>query len=424
MIRSRSALAMLALIALVSAPAAAGDVSAVLKGGKSLVITGSESDDALTITNFVTLTGDGDGGSSGDDVAITPAKGTTVNGSPDPVTFSNLFKLKLLLDAGADTVDFTDFNFEGTLTLRGDTGAESITFTGSSISGAVKLFGEEDDDSFAFDASNLGVTNIKGETGVLTVTDSASNFESLKLTGGPGDDVLTWTSTSVSENIKVNMSFGNDAVTFSGVSIGEDSTFKMSLGDNSLTIADGTQFGALVSYKGGPGADTLDLSDSQVGETLNVKLGPGLNSVTIASVLNNMEIGQSLIIKGGPQDDTVTLDDANGVAFPGFGIGEDTKINVVAGVNSVMVQGFVQFGEDLSITSGALDDTIAIDGAEALEDIKILVAAGNNVMTVLNTLADALTITAGSGDDSLDLTGTTISGEQKINLGGGNNTGP
>ncbi len=424
--RSRLAVALLLTAALAPVAASQANATATLKGS-TLKVTGGELADDLLVANFLVALGpsDGDGGGSeGDSVVLVPRNGTMVNGSTDPAIFDGVKKLKLNLEESADVVDFEDFSFGGQLTLRGGDGDDAVTFLNCNL-GVVKLFGDANDDTFDVQGSNLGVTKVVGSTGVLSLPASGGSFESLNVVGGPGPDVMTWTGTNVNVNLTVNLSFGDDLVSFDDVSIGEDTKLKLSLGENNVICGGGSQFGALLSYTGAAGGDTLDFSDSQIGETLNIKLGPGANSVTLASVANNMQVGESIIVKGGPQDDTITFSDANGPAFPGFGAGGGVKLVLATGVNSVTMTGFTQLA-DLSITTGALDDTISLDGGEVQDDLKILLAAGNNGVTINDTtIEDDLTITAGSGDDTVALTGTTtVLGTQKINLGGGNDTGP
>jgi hypothetical protein len=73
----------------------------------------------------------------------------------------------------------------------------------------------------------------------------------------------------------------------------------MSLGDNSFHCTGPTQFGAKLTYTGGKGEDTIDVSDAQIGETLDITLGPANNSVTLASVADDMEVGEKLLVSGG-----------------------------------------------------------------------------------------------------------------------------
>lgn len=424
MLRSLVVSSLLCVASLPCTGAAAQNVSAQLKGS-TLVVKGSEEADELQFVNQVVVL-DGDGGDSGTTVVVVPGGGTSVNGSGEPAVFEGVTKLKISLNGGSDQLGFTDFQFGGPLTVRGGDGTDEIGFSNGSLDGPVKLFGDAGDDTFDLQATNFAAAvKIVGSTGVLTVEGTGNGFDGLQIQGGPGLDVVDLDSCSTSLSVKVNLSAGDDQLMLDAFDVGETFTAMLGPGVNFMNFVGPASVGENLLYRGGTGDDSVLVQDTSVGENLDAKLFGGSNSIDVKAVLQNMNIGEQLVISGGGQDDEVTVLDANGAGFPALGVGSGAKFALKGGINDVLVTGFAQIN-GLSITLGPQDDVVSLDGCQIQAKLSVSLSNGTNSLTLNDAeLQGDLKVTAGSGDDTVALTGTTsVAGTQKINLGGGNNTGP
>ena len=414
---------LLSITGLLAGSAAAQNVSAQLKG-TTLVVTGGDGSEVLTVANEAGLV-DGDGGSSGTTVVLVPGLDTTLNETSDAISFDGVTKLRFSLNGGSDELSFAQFSFTGPLVVHGGDGADQISFSTSDIVGPVKLLGDAGDDSFDFtDATFTGSLKILGSTGVLDVEAVDASCENLQIKGGPSVDVVSFGAFSA-DSVKINLSAGDDQVLVDSISVGLGFAALLGPGVNSLNVTGENAIGENLLYRGGTGDDTVLVQDTSVGENLDVKLFGGANSFTLASVAASMNVGEHLVVSGGAQTDDITVSDANGVAFPALGIGSGAKLALKGGVNVVGITGFAQIN-GLSITLGPQDDSVSLDGCQIQSKMSVALSNGTNDLTLNDTELQAdLLVTAGAGDDTVALTGTTaVAGQQKIHLGGGTNTQP
>ncbi|HEX5011049.1 MAG TPA: hypothetical protein VFY71_11675 [Planctomycetota bacterium] len=411
------------LLLVAAVPLAAQDVD-VMPMGSTLMLTGSDLAVEFTISNNP-LGDDGNGPPTGDAVTVTPAKGTTLNGSPDAQSFEAIKKLTIKLGEESDLLHFVDFSFAGTIKLKAGAGDDAIDFSNCSVEGKEKLSGDDGDDSFTFTNCFDGKISILSNDGKLTVNITDSNFFLTSITGGTDDDTVTFDNVSVDTSSRFVLKQGNDSVQLTGVSVNTDTHVTLSTGDNQFTST-GSSFGEQFKLVGGNGADTFSFQDSQIGEALKVTMGPGVNSLALNSVASPMQVGEQLIVKGGPNPDTVTFADG---ADPGtvIQVGEFLRVSLSGDVNALTTTGLLQVGEDLKYTGGSGNDLVSLDGTSIGEDATFSLAAGNNDIALNDCGGDDLKITAGGGDDTVALTGTTpttFTGKQTIKLGGGDNQGP
>ena len=423
MLRSLTLASLLVAAGLLATNAAAQAVTAKLKGS-SLVVTGSESSDTLEIRNDAPSV-DSES-SSGVTVFLVPSAGTSVNDSTDPVSFDGVKKLKFTMNGGADELTFHDFNFTGSLSVNGGDGADQVSFLNCDVeTGPIKLLGSAGDDTYDFTTNFLnGPVKISGSTGLLDIEADDTFFLSLSVKGGPGPDLVDLATCNM-DTAKINLSAGDDQVFLAAV--GEDQSFTVLLGPgvNSFSCTSDCSIGENLIYRGGTGDDTVTVQDTSIGERLDVKMFGGANSFTMASVASNMQVGEQLIVSGGSGTDEITLTDANGPAFPAFGVGSGAKLALQGGINDVSGTGFLQIA-GMSITLGPQDDTVSLDGCQLQDKLSVALSNGTNSLTINDAvLQDDLFVTGGAGDDTVALTGSTsVAGQQKIHLGGGNNTQP
>jgi hypothetical protein len=229
---------------------------------------------------------------------------------------------------------------------------------------------------------------------------------------------------TVDFELKIKLFAESDTIALAGITVGTVTSIKLSSGNNVFTDAGGL-YGEFVSLVGGSGNDTFTYSDSTIGNTLNVKLGAGINQLGLVADQESTNVGNDALIKGGPGVDTVQLDD--GFKPGGFvQIGNQLVVSLKGGANELDTTGDIGVGEDLRYSGGGQDDVVSLDGTDIGLDANLVLGGGTNDAILNDTLVGAdLRITAGSGDDTVQLTGTTfIGGLQLIHLGGGFNQGP
>ena len=411
------------LLLLLAAPLAAQDV-AVKTMGSMLMFTGGDLPVEFSISTGP-LTDDGDGGSSsGDAVTVTPAKGTTLNGSPDVLSFTDIKSLKITLGPDIDHLSFVDFTFGGTIKLKGGLGNDTVDFTNCTLGGTLKLNGDDGDDTFTFGTSTItGKLTIVGGTGILTMNATDTNFIDTSVTGGSSDDEVTWQGVSVKGKSRFTLKQGADTVSLTNVDIGLKTDVNLSSGANVFT-ATTCGFGDQLKLVGGNDPDNVTFTDSGIGLALKVTLGGGENNLSLNSVAGAMQVGEQLIVKGGSSTDTVTLAAGldKGLVVQ---VGEFAKVSLSGDANTLTSTGVLQIGTDLKYSGGSDDDHVSLDGAGIGEDLTATLSGGNNEVTLNNCVGTNVKITAGSGDDTVAFTGTTaFSGKQTFKLGGGDNTEP
>src|SRR5262249_57896059 len=130
-----------------AAASVAEDAAAPLKG-KTLSVIGGAGAEQISITSSVLA--DGDSSPNGDPVVVTPAPGTTVNGSTEPASFDLVKVLKIAMGDGDDVVNFGPFSFQGAVTLHGGDGGDQVSTNNTDLDGKVSFFGDDGDDTFTF----------------------------------------------------------------------------------------------------------------------------------------------------------------------------------------------------------------------------------------------------------------------------------
>lgn len=420
MVRSLRLVVALALLAPLAA--AQNDTLAVQKGS-TLTITGGEGVDDFLLDNVIVLA-EGDAPLEGVPIAIMPRNGTTLNGTTDVANFTDVKKLIINLNGGADVIEIAGLDFAGLpLILHAGDGDDVVNFFESTL-GAVKLFGDDGFDLFELDATTFGVTKITGGAGPLSVDfDSVEILGSLTVTGGPVADSLSWTGVTVEGVLKVSLLQGDDDVTVTDVDGNGDVKFTLSSGSNTFTDTDSHwNFG--FSFTGGPDADTFHSTDSLYGESLKLRLNAGASNVLLSSVNQLLQVGDDLSITGGPDDDLLNFAASDLGAH--LQVGDDTKIKLAAGDNKLFSIGDIDYGGDVSYSGGPDDDEISFNLNEVGDDVVASLSGGTNVLNFFDTIIDGdLTVKAGSGDDTVALDPeSSVAGKETYSLGGGNNSSP
>jgi hypothetical protein len=386
------ALTVLAAATLLAAPLSAQDVSAKLKGG-TLVLTGQAGPEDIELANF-TLADAG-----GQAIQVSHGAGTTINGSTLDVAFENVKAIKLDMGAGDDHVFLHDITLDGHVTLRGGGGTDTITIMSASL-GSTKI--------------------VQGEGVLLADISGAAFSKKLSITGGTGDDDVSFLLVDIVGNLSLRLGEGSDSLNLSDVSVTGNTKLDLSFDDNGFT-SDTSDFGKDLIVTGGPGTETLDIVDVTVGKDLRCLLDIGPNVVRLGTLLKDSVLHGDVLVKTGNDDDAIHLEPPSGsVTIEG-----QLKLQLGPGENSLTTSGAVQLGA-LQLSGGNDKDTVSLGGTTILDDVQLGLGGGDNVATLDDTAVQGdLEVSAGSGDDTLTLAGTTVvSGKTKVKLGGGTNSGP
>lgn len=273
----------------------------------------------------------------------------------------------------------------------------------------------------------------------------------LKVAGGPGNDTVTVTDTSIGGNVQIagstgalnltlsSVNLGNrslvvrsgaesDVVTCDQLSVNLNTVFSLGAGDNSFTDTNGS-YGDFFSATSGPGGDTFSFTGTRIGESARFALGAGVNDFSMRAAL----VGEDMAWKGGPGNDTVEI--------LGTRIGSDAKFALSSGDNHITFDLYddanpgsftTRIGDGVAVLAGSGNDTVDFGGTSFVGGAtRLSLASGNNTCNLLNSqfgddrfVTNGLFVTAGSGNDTVDVTASTIVGTPKIKLGGGTNVQP
>jgi Ca2+-binding RTX toxin-like protein len=347
----------------------------ILDGGAGADrLFGLGGDDQLTGgTGNDSLVG-GDGTDTVVEVGVSSATitNTRITGGLGTDSLSGVEQVDLTGNSGNNLLDASAFTL-GAVTLDGGEGSDTIAGSasfGDVLDGGVDVDGTPDTDVLRANVSGTVTVDDAGLTS-NGVTDAISNFESVSLTGGSGDDVID--ASGFSGSATINGGAGNDSITGAA---GASLLNGMSGNDTITGQAEND------SISGGAGNDDLN------GGAGNDDLNGGDGDDTIAGDLGN---------------DTITGDGGKDSIDGGDG---DDKIDAGAG-NDTVIGGL---GDD-SILGGSGQDSIE----------------GNEGNDTLNGNADADRIEGGDGNDVIfGGAGSDVllggNGDDQINSQGGNDT--
>jgi hypothetical protein len=377
----RAALGTVAALLLATPSALADNVKVKLKGTK-LTVTGDAGSNELSLTTTFMIKTTGAPVS----VQVTPAGGTTINGTASPKVFDGVVDVKVTLGGGDDAITFTDFAIAGGLTVLGDGGDDDVTLLNSTIGSA---------------------TTITGGAGKLTAHATTSSLH--------GDLVIK----------AAPSGFHQDTVGLSGVTVDGDTSVLLGAGFGTLTDDNSsTLSGSLTIISGGSvkagGGFALTYTDTTIGQDVNFKLGSGAHGAQFRSAA----IGGQITWNSGGGADSLILraTTVGGDCKAAMGSGANLAIfdQLVGGSAPTQISGNL----DVSATSGA-DGASVLHGTSIGGSCSLVLGNGANSAVVTNSSVGAdLVIKTGTGDDSATVSGDTIAGQTTIDLGTGSNTGP
>jgi hypothetical protein len=385
--------------------ALAGNVTATL-AGSTLILTGNG------LSNEILIEGNGAGEFSVTGVA------TTVNGSANAFTRTNVRNILINLNNGDDIVTIVNADLSGLLSVNGGYGNDELNFgdfnAGIQTFGSVTAIMGAGDDIVEVDGEDeltivhgFVVNQGAGENTTDLDPDVSLTLGFVSIASGAGPDFVDLGDTVVaSGSIIVNSGHGDNLFFFDG---------DVDVAGN-ITVIGGN--GADEFNPGDTGFDTFDVSGSVV-----LSLGNGANFVHFEQALET-SIGGVLAINTGSGADIIDIDSAE------FSVGT-LAMNLGAGANEVIFDGgTVTVRHSMAINTLGGNDTFTFIGLDVGGAFALNTGNGNDTVNVDNSIfRGVVAINTFSGNDVInietttdDSVGTTFESVVSVNLGAGDDT--
>ncbi len=431
-----------------ASPALAGDVTAKLKNG-SLIITGGNSGDVITVT--VTDAGPAT-------IQVAPGAGTSVNGQGNPAVLTPVTQdVRIDLGAGDDSLEVHG-TFPRDLRVELGAGYDALTVDTATISrdctidfgelwavsslGQVEVLGDLSvrfgDQGPMFTAFDLFDCHVVGKTVMISGPSVASHsflqcfFDSevrFRQTGGATRVLLKDSTVNGALSVR---SIGGAAVSVVDAALNGDIRLKNSGGARCVLDVFSSEIDGNVALRASAGEVILTLTEfiSTGGARVDVR---GNASASLSMVMAFFET--NVVVRAGSGADSfgllnstvlgdVTADVGDGDDQVALGVVECNRVRVRTGAGNDSCSGtaashFASFRAEASDGS----DVISIQDATIDGDAVLSLAGGSNWAVAKNAAVGGdLRITAGNEHDVIDLTGTTVTGTKKVKTGGGNDT--
>jgi hypothetical protein len=387
----------------------------VFDGVESLVVDDEGGDNSMALSNCtldktVSIT-------LGDGVDTLNIEDATVRG-----------KVTLKLGEGGNTTFVTNASdFLDKLTYTGGDGNDSLHVQASSdVDGDIKVTGGDGLNAVTFDTAILGgKLTVKGGATVDNVNIVGSNVAGkvkLTLDDGDANTVVLEEGVLLEDDLEITGGDGvNNFNVRSGVQIGGDVKLTAGDGDNNLSLEDFVPIAGKLTVKGGDVENELELVDVSITGKVKVTFGDAPNHL----LLDDLAFigGDGLDYKGGDGADTIDI--VNGGRVVG-----KTKLTLGDGDNFLdMTEGATE--NDLTYKGGDNGDTVLFSGTDISfgGSVTLTLGDGFNVvngdaMDDPSTIAGDLTVKGGDDTDTVDLGGTTVDGEFDLDLGDGADPAP
>src|SRR5262245_26451113 len=307
-------------------------------------------------------------------IKITPAAGTTINGSANAVTIQGVTgNLNVNLGSGNDTLTF-DLSAAGisvgNLSITGSTGNKTVQTKTDGRANFLNVHGNYKEilgdgmestrlNQFNVDG-NMTINHANGGTFVFLGVDPANLGTRFNHVGGDlsvnnvtqsgraatGFDVNALEETNVGGSVSVNM--GNAS------GVGGWTTFG-SLSNRSVTVGDDVTIKALTGFLsfGDVANDGMEVHDAQVAGHVTMDLGSGVgNTALFGGATAASTSASSLTITGRGAHDGATVGaaqvqgdlsvlltgrGANSISLDGVAVGGDTSLMAAGGGNSIAI---------------------------------------------------------------------------------------
>ena len=331
----------------------------------------------------------------------------TGNGASD-IAFDTVTvpdKLDLTTGDGNDNITLNSVKAPGGVTIATAGGNDSISVT--KLTGALAIDAGTGNNTVAVSQTTLQALTLTGGNNTVALTD-VTTPGTLAVTTGDGNDTVTFIRSRGDAGIRVATNGGNDAVTVTDV----DRAIDVNLGEgtNAATIRAAS---GPVSITSGGGSDTITVSDSPAGNANNaitISSGGGDDNVKLAN------LGVPATVATGDGNDTITLGDGDLSAFPA-----GLSIDGGAGVDSLALNDTKQTA-NTTYTVTALGVTRPGFGSlrgQNIEGFALLAGSGNNTFDVTGTGSGGIAITDGAGSSKFNVAASKLAGPVVLDGGGG-----
>ncbi len=351
------AFAVLAVLAVFSAAAHAGDITATVTGG-SLHLVGTANAESLEIDQL---------GVGANEFRLVPSLGTTVNGMATPVTLGGVTKDVVIdLGNGGDGVVVAGVRVKRDVVIQGGmAGTIDVTLVGVTVDRDVRA---------ATPISN-----------VVLAVNSSTVRRNVRFDGGSAGDVCNVIASLVRGNVDQEGNGGGD-----------------------LLRVDSSRVLGKITGDGGPSNDDLEVELTHCGKGVDWTGGDNNDSV----LLHAADVDGDVKVDGAGGDDDVTIDAceiAGGITI-GFGDGAMNEATL----------GPLDCGKSLRILGGTGADTVSAVGTCNIGgDVRADLGNGANDCDLDQVQADGdVRLTSGTGADFLRLANATVRGSVRADAGG------
>ena len=275
----------------------------------------------------------------------------------------------------------------GSLLVENDdqlSGPVSFVFsTVSTVLGPLKYCGSNvETDNVTLNGQFLGPVNLMLFGGTNTVALAGSFDNSLLITGGSGDDSVTFH--------RAQIDFSALSPRYVTAHVSGALTMKLGDGANDVTFNDGSFFEKTVSLITGNGNDTVNLVNGYFGKSLTLALSNGTNMVTApTNAAISTAVTGTFKYTGGTGVDQLDLNQM---------VAGHVLLSLGNGANQV--SGKFVAGVSASIKTGNDGDTIDI-GVTGTGKLKVKLGGGTDSFTFEGGALLAASLDGGAGDDTL-----------------------
>ncbi len=381
-----------------------------------------------------------------DVIRVTPNGGTTLNGGPDPITFSGItVDVVIGLKGGSDRVVLANVRPARDLKVRlgnGDNllvlheiapgrdlrvldgdGAATLDFDvtnvvhrnadvrlgdgpnlfsvdrGLDVGGDLVIHGGLDDDTVEVDEFEEGEITVGGNFRILTGEgENHVNLENTDVTGifrivGGADRNFVQLRTTVCAALHVTDLIGAFTVFNAEAGCVVDGNLKLDFSR---------------------GTDRATLENIDVGGSIRIA-APGELQLTLAQSLVHGNLG----VTTGSGSEIVGIDACR--------IRRGADLDLGGGHNRVYVAGSLlgESGGDVIVRTANKADEVIFDHANIVNDLSVLLEGGDNHVELLGSdVLHDLLVKTGDGDDLIVLDATTVTGQTTIDHGAGNDVVP
>ncbi len=394
-----------------------GTVSALNAGGQSLLPLSFVNVESTTITGGTVVID----GTAGDDVISVSGTGIVTVADPNGIVTStydlsgaNALVINAL--AGNDTINIVPSAlFAGGISvLGGEPGAGSDTLninTTAALPNATVDFGSNEVTGVVggpISLSSIEDLVLNGLSGVLNAFTvlgygGLTDVTSLILNGGDttgddGDKISITTVTTVESSLNFTPLSDSDAVITRDQGGPTISVTDFNNGDGNLTLANGSGRSSSVDFIGSPGNDAIDAIQTAAGDTRLTDFAgiAGLKRMPVDLVSAVGDGWQSVEVDGGLGNDTLTVDNSNGLVDEAYGIYFDGG----PGQNSLILTGSTTVASDTYTPGPGTGQGTDIQSAGRVTQI----VSFANLAPVFDSVAGPLVVNGTNADNAINYT--------------------